>query len=97
MAFFKYMFAAETIFLRIMDQKIYEAVVAIISDKLGVSESEVTENANFVADLGADSLDVVELVMEIEKKFDINIPDQDAEGFKTVGDAVEYLSAKLNK
>jgi acyl carrier protein len=91
------MFAAETIFLRIMDQKIYEAVVAIISDKLGVSESEVTENANFVADLGADSLDVVELVMEIEKKFDINIPDQDAEGFKTVGDAVEYLSAKLNK
>ena len=80
-----------------MDQKIYEDVAAIISDKLGVSESEVTENANFVADLGADSLDVVELVMEIEKKFDINIPDQDAEGFKTVGDAVEYLSAKLNK
>jgi acyl carrier protein len=80
-----------------MDQKIYEAVAAIISDKLGVSESEITETANFVADLGADSLDVVELVMEIEKKFDIQIPDHDAETFKTVGDAVTYISSKIQK
>lgn len=80
-----------------MDKKIFDAVSAIISDKLGVSESEITEKANFVSDLGADSLDVVELVMEIEKKFDIQIPDQDAETFKTVGDAVGYIAGKLNK
>ncbi len=80
-----------------MDQKIFDAVSAIISDKLGVSESEITEKANFVSDLGADSLDVVELVMEIEKKFDIQIPDHDAETFKTVGDAVAYISSKLEK
>lgn len=80
-----------------MDQKIFAAVSEIIADKLGVSESEITEKANFVSDLGADSLDVVELVMEIEKKFDIQIPDQDAETFKTVGDAVDYIAGKLNK
>ena len=80
-----------------MDKKIFDAVSAIITDKLGVSESEITEKANFVSDLGADSLDVVELVMEIEKKFDIQIPDQDAETFKTVGDAVDYIAGKLNK
>ncbi|MCR4863740.1 MAG: acyl carrier protein [Bacteroidales bacterium] len=80
-----------------MDKNIFDAVSAIISDKLGVSESEITEKANFVSDLGADSLDVVELVMEIEKKFDIQIPDQDAETFKTVGDAVDYIAGKLNK
>ena len=80
-----------------MDQKIYAEVAEIIADKLGVSETEITEKANFVYDLGADSLDVVELVMEIEKKFNINIPDHDAETFKTVGDAVEYLASKLNK
>ena len=80
-----------------MDQKIFAQVAEIIADKLGVSESEITETANFVADLGADSLDVVELVMEIEKKFDINIPDQDAETFKTVGDAVAYIASKLEK
>ena len=80
-----------------MDQKIYAEVAEIIADKLGVSETEITEKANFVSDLGADSLDVVELVMEIAKKFNINIPDHDAEPFKTVGDAVEYLASKLNK
>ena len=80
-----------------MDQKIFNEVLEIIADKLGVSETEITEKANFVSDLGADSLDVVELVMEIEKKFDIQIPDHDAEGFKTVGDAVDYLASKLNK
>ena len=80
-----------------MDKKIFDAVSGIISDKLGVSESEITEKANFVSDLGADSLDVVELVMEIEKKFDIQIPDHDAETFKTVGDAVDYIAGKLNK
>ena len=64
----------------------------IIVDKLGVDESEVTEESSFTNDLGADSLDTVELIMEFEKEFDIAIPDEDAEKIETVGDAIEYLS-----
>ena len=64
----------------------------IIVDKLGVDESEVSEEASFTNDLGADSLDTVELIMEFEKEFDIAIPDEDAEKIETVGDAIEYLS-----
>ena len=79
-----------------MDKKIFDAVSAIISDKLGVSESEITEKANFVSDLGADSLDVVELVMEIEKKFDIPVFINN-DGDLYVGDAVDYIAGKLNK
>lgn len=64
----------------------------IIVDKLGVEESEVTNEASFTNDLGADSLDTVELIMEFEKEFDIAIPDEDAEKIETVGDAINYLS-----
>jgi len=64
----------------------------IIVDKLGVDESEVTNEASFTNDLGADSLDTVELIMEFEKEFDISIPDEEAEKIETVGDAVTYLS-----
>lgn len=64
----------------------------IIVDKLGVEESEVTNEASFTNDLGADSLDTVELIMEFEKEFDISIPDEDAEKIETVGDAISYLS-----
>lgn len=64
----------------------------IIIDKLGVDESEVTNEASFTNDLGADSLDTVELIMEFEKEFDRSIPDEDAEKIETVGDAVTYLS-----
>ncbi len=64
----------------------------IIVDKLGVEESEVTNEASFTNDLGADSLDTVELIMEFEKEFDISIPDEDAEKIETVGDAIDYLS-----
>ena len=68
-------------------------VKAIIVDKLGVEESEVTTEASFTNDLGADSLDTVELIMEFEKEFGISIPDDQAEKIGTVGDAVSYIEA----
>ncbi|HEY4540333.1 MAG TPA: acyl carrier protein, partial [Faecalibacter sp.] len=71
-------------------------VKAIIVDKLGVDESEVTLEASFTNDLGADSLDTVELIMEFEKEFDIQIPDDQAEKISTVGQAVKYIE-DLNK
>ncbi|OQY04213.1 MAG: acyl carrier protein [Bacteroidetes bacterium 4572_117] len=66
-------------------------VKAIIVDKLGVDENEVTESASFTNDLGADSLDTVELIMEFEKEFNIAIPDDQAETIGTVGDAITYI------
>jgi len=66
-------------------------VIAIIVDKLGVEESEVNNEASFTNDLGADSLDTVELIMEFEKEFNIAIPDDQAENIQTVGDAVSYI------
>ena len=74
---------------------IAERVTKIIIDKLGVDQSEVTMEASFTNDLGADSLDTVELIMEFEKEFDISIPDEQAENIQTVGQAVEYLSAEV--
>jgi acyl carrier protein len=79
-----------------MSQDVESKVKSIIVDKLGVDESEVTTEANFTNDLGADSLDTVELIMEFEKEFDISIPDEDAENIATVGDAVEYLTGKVS-
>ena len=70
-----------------------EKVKAIIVDKLGVDESEVTNDANFINDLGADSLDTVELIMEFEKEFDIQIPDDKAEAIATVGNAVSFIES----
>jgi acyl carrier protein len=70
-------------------------VKAIIVDKLGVEESEVTTEASFTNDLGADSLDTVELIMEFEKEFNIAIPDDQAEKIGTVGQAVDYISANV--
>ena len=70
---------------------IQERVVAIIVDKLGVDQSEVTLEASFTNDLGADSLDTVELIMEFEKEFNIAIPDDQAENIETVGEAVKYI------
>ena len=66
-------------------------VVSIIVDKLGVEESEVTNEASFTNDLGADSLDTVELIMEFEKEFNLSIPDEEAEKIESVGDAVTYI------
>ncbi len=68
-------------------------VKAIIVDKLGVDETEITPEASFTNDLGADSLDTVELIMEFEKEFDINIPDDKAEGIATVGDAIKFIES----
>jgi len=70
-------------------------VKAIIVDKLGVDESEVTAEASFTNDLGADSLDTVELIMEFEKEFDMAIPDDQAEKIGTVGDAIKYIEENI--
>jgi acyl carrier protein len=74
---------------------IEERVKKIIVDKLGVDESQVTPEANFANDLGADSLDTVELIMEFEKEFNIGIPDEQAETITTVGQAIEYLKKTI--
>ncbi len=71
-----------------------EKVKEIIMNKLGVEAAQITPEASFTNDLGADSLDTVELVMEFEKSFNLQIPDEDAEKIATVGDAVKYISAK---
>ncbi len=70
-------------------------VKAIIVDKLGVDENEVVESASFTNDLGADSLDTVELIMEFENQFKIQIPDTDSEGIQTVGDAINYIESHV--
>ncbi len=72
-------------------------VKKIITEQLAVDASEVTEQAQFVQDLGADSLDTVELVMALEEEFDVEIPDEDAEKIKTVGEAVSYIKDKAAK
>jgi acyl carrier protein len=71
-----------------------EQVKAIVAEKLGVNVDQVKPESSFINDLGADSLDTVELVMAFEEKFNIEIPDEDAEKMKTVGDALEYLKTK---
>jgi len=76
---------------------ISEKVTKIIIDKLGVDSSEVTTEASFTNDLGADSLDTVELIMEFEKEFDISIPDEQAEKIQTVGQAIEYLESEVKE
>lgn len=74
---------------------VLDRVTKIIVDRLGVEESQVTLEASFKDDLGADSLDVVELVMELEDEFDMEISDDEAENISTVGDAVNYINSKL--
>lgn len=75
--------------------EIAQKVKSIIIDKLGVEESEVTPEASFTNDLGADSLDTVELIMEFEKEFNISIPDEQAENISTVGQAIAYLEQNV--
>ena len=72
-------------------EEIFEKVKGIIVEQLGVAETAVTLEASFIDDLGADSLDIVELVMALEEEFDIEIPDADAEKVVTVGDVVDYI------
>jgi acyl carrier protein len=78
-----------------MSLSIAEKVKSIIVDKLGVDEAEVTPEASFTNDLGADSLDTVELIMEFEKEFNVSIPDEQAETIQTVGHAIEYLEKNV--
>ncbi|MEJ2238460.1 MAG: acyl carrier protein [Gemmatimonadales bacterium] len=73
---------------------LHEKVRDIIVEELGVERDKVTDDASFMEDLGADSLDTVELVMAFEKEFDVDIPDEDAEKIRTVGDAMKYLDEK---
>jgi len=75
---------------------IEEKVKSIIVDQLGVSEGEVTPSASFIDDLGADSLDTIELVMAFEEAFGIEIPDEDAEKIRTVKNAIEYIESHVN-
>lgn len=70
-------------------------VKEITAEKLGVDETKVTETASFIDDLGADSLDTVELIMKMEEEFDLDIPDEEAENLKTVNDVVKYIEDKL--
>ena len=74
-----------------------DKIKQIIADQLGVKKDEVTDNAKFVDDLGADSLDTVELVMALEEEFGIEIPDEEAEKLVTVGDALKYIEDKAGK
>ena len=74
----------------------FDKVKEIIVDKLGVEDGKITLEAKFIDDLGADSLDTVELIMQFEEEFGLEIPDEDAEGLLSVGEAVDYISQKLN-
>jgi acyl carrier protein len=80
-----------------MAENIPKRVKEIIAEQLGVDDSEVTDTASFIDDLGADSLDTVELVMAFEEAFELEIPDEDAEEILTVSDAVNYISEKMDK
>jgi acyl carrier protein len=77
-------------------ENIEQKVREIVADRLGVDPDEVTPEASFIEDLGADSLDTVELVMALEEEFGIEIPDEDAEKIQTVGDAIEYIQKHLS-
>jgi acyl carrier protein len=74
-----------------------ERVIEIVCENLGVSKEQVTRNTRFIDDIGADSLDIVELVMELEEEFEITIPDEEAEKIKTVGEAIDYIQKELDK
>ena len=77
------------------DEQIRQRVIDIVCEHLAVNKDQVTDNTSFIEDIGADSLDIVELVMELEEEFDIQIPDDQAEKIKTVGEAVEYIKAAV--
>lgn len=83
--------------MNIMSVTIEERVRNIICDQLAIDADKVTATASFIDDLGADSLDIVELVMTMEEEFDLDIPDEDAEKMKTVGDVTKYIMSKSSK
>ncbi len=77
--------------------EVQKKITSILTDKLGIPESKITPDASFVKDLGIDSLDYAELVMEFEQAFDIKIPDDDAEKMQTIGEAADYILGKLKR
>lgn len=77
------------------NEQILDKIKEILTDQLGLEEDDITMDANFIDDLNADSLDIVELVMALEQEFDMQIPDEDAERISTVGDAVSYIRSNL--
>jgi acyl carrier protein len=74
-----------------------ERVIELVSENLGVNKEQVTRKTSFIEDLGADSLDIVELIMELEEEFEINIPDEQAEKIKNVGEAIDYIEKEIAK
>lgn len=78
-------------------EELLKKIKSLVSDKLSVSEDQITEEASFIDDLGADSLDTVELVMALEDEFDMDIPDEEAEKLTTIGKAMDYILAHLSK
>jgi acyl carrier protein len=74
-----------------------ERVIEIVCENLGVNKEQVNRNTSFIEDVGADSLDIVELIMELEEEFEINIPDEQAEKIKTVGEAIDYIEKEIAK
>jgi acyl carrier protein len=74
-----------------------QKVIEIVCEHLAVNKEQVTRNTNFIEDIGADSLDIVELIMELEEEFDIQIPDEQAEKIKTVGEAIDYIERETKK
>jgi len=78
-------------------EELLKKIKAIVSDKLSISEDQVTEGASFIDDLGADSLDTVELVMALEDEFDMDIPDEEAEKMTTIGKAIDYILSHVSK
>ena len=79
------------------DEQIRQRVVEIVCEHLAYNKEQVTDATNFVEDIGADSLDIVELVMELEEEFDIQIPDDQAEKIKTVGEAIDYIETAIQE
>ena len=80
-----------------MGSSVRDRVIEIVCEQMGQSKEKVAESTSFINDLGADSLDTVELVMELEDEFDLSIPDEEAEKIKTVGDAITYIEAHSQK
>lgn len=95
MTFFAQNFCSIQIIVNMTNEELMAKVQEIIVEKLGVSEDEITPEASFTDDLGADSLDTVEIIMDFEGAFEVEIPDEDAEKIATVGDAIEYVKTKL--
>lgn len=76
-------------------KKVFDKIKTIIVDQLGIDENKITPEASFIDDLGADSLDMVELIMAIEEEFEIEVPEEEAENITTVSDAMNYISSKI--